>query len=443
MELFLLADVGSTYTKLLAVDPTGKIVARASAYTTVQTDVSEGFARARKEIERQSGHSDFSVLACSSAAGGLTMVACGLVPELTGQAARLAVLGAGAKLLYVLGYRINPGELERLNQVKPDMLLLAGGTDGGNRDILLNNADTLAKGLYPLPVIVAGNKDCAQEAADILASAGFPVSVAGNVMPELGELDIEPARESIRDLFLRHIVEAKGMNKLSDLLAAPLMPTPAAVFQGGQLLAEDYPELLLVDVGGATTDVYTFGGLLLAPGMVRRGLKPPREMRTVEADIGMRYSLASLVEQVDSNLFERSAAWRQELDLMLASPDYLVSDRGNEFEAALAAEAVRLAVGRHAGTLERVYSPMGHIDVLRGKDLRTIKTIVGVGGVLVNSSHPGQILQGALAPHPERLMPVDARLLLDSDYILAAAGLLASLAPEAARTLLKNSLISV
>lgn len=442
MAIYLLADVGSTWTKLTAVDSKGNIVGQASAPTTVKTDIMEGVDAALREIRLQTGRKEDSIYACSSAAGGLAMIACGLVPELTGEAARLAVLGAGAKVLRVFGYNLNEDDLREIEALRPDILLLAGGTDGGNKKILLENAQALADMVSPLPVVLAGNRNAARQGAEILEATGFSVKITGNVMPELNRLDIEPAREAIRTLFLSHIVKAKGMEAFSRHLAAPLIPTPAAVLAAGKLLAAEMGELLLVDIGGATTDVYSYGGIETPPGMVRKGLLPPWDMRTVEADIGMRYSLSSLVEQAGRDLLAgapQREQWQQELDKLLACPERLVSPGLEGLEVTLARAAVKIAVQRHAGTLERIYTPAGPTDILSGKDLRRMKTVIGVGGVLVNSPDP----IGILTMDREGLLPENPKLMLDSKYIMAAAGLLAGTAPEAARRMLADSLAAL
>lgn len=443
MKLYLLADVGSTWTKLAAVDNGGKLIAQASAPTTADTDVMLGFASALLEIKAQVGQAVYELYACSSAAGGLAMIACGLVPELTGQAAKLAVLGAGAKVLKVFGYSLNPDDLGTIERLRPDMVLLAGGTDGGNRQILVENAAGLAKHVRPLPVVLAGNRSVAHVAAEILHGAGFPVELTGNVMPELGELDIDPARNSIRTIFLNHIVQAKGMDVLSRQLAGPLVPTPVAVMAGGRVLAREFRELMMVDIGGATTDVYSYGAEEAPSGMVRKGLKPPWDMRTVEGDIGMRHSLASLVEQVGQGTILAKAKelskWEAELEKIMATPDSLISPEGSELETVLAQHAVKISLTRHAGSVERVYSPTGFVDILQGKDLRGIKTLVGIGGVIVNSNNPKGILSFA----SEGLLPDKPQLMIDSKYVMAAAGLLAEKMPDLAAKLLKSSLAAL
>jgi uncharacterized protein (TIGR01319 family) len=403
----------------------------------------QGFNAALSEVRTQAGKKEDKIYACSSAAGGLAMIACGLVPELTGQAAKLAVLGAGAKVLRVYGYNLNRDDIKEIESLRPDILLLAGGTDGGNTRFLLENAQALAAKVKPLPVVLAGNRNAVHEAAEILEAAGFSVEITGNVMPELNKLDIEPARGSIRNLFLRHIVRAKGMETLSRSLAAPLIPTPAAVLAAGKLLAQEIGQLLMVDVGGATTDVYSYGGVEVPTGMMRKGLEPPWDMRTVEADIGMRYSLSSLVEQAGlENILAQAPQeeqWRQELEKILASPGRLVSPGLEGLEMNLARAAVRISLLRHAGTVERIYSPTGAVDVLTGKDLRAIKTVIGIGGVMVNSPEP----RGILAMGNEGLLPENPRLMLDSKYIMAAAGLLAGDQPRLASRMLADSLATL
>lgn len=443
MKLFLLADIGSTWTKLAAVDSSGSIVAQAAAPTTASTDIMLGYNAALAEIKAQAGKGSYEVYACSSAAGGLAMIACGLVPELTGQAAKMAVLGAGAKVLRVFGYNFNRDDLALIEKLRPDIVLLAGGTDGGNGRIILENARALADNVSPLPVVLAGNRNSAHEAMEILTSAGFTVEITGNVMPELGKLDIEPARSSIRNLFFSHIIRAKGMEELSRQLVGPLVPTPAAVMAGGQLLSREMDQLLMVDIGGATTDVYTYGAEEVPSGMVRKGLAPPRNMRTVEADIGMRHSLSSLAEQAGLDSILDTAPnrdlWQSELEQIMVTPGRLVSPGLEGLETALAREAVHIAIARHGGCVERIYSPTGFVDVLQGKDLRSIKNVVGIGGVLANSSNPRDILEIS----GDGLLPENPNYMVDTKYIMAAAGLLADTRPDLAAIMLTNSLATL
>src|SRR5690606_8361215 len=200
-------------------------------------------------------------------------------------------------------------------RLAPDILLLAGGTDGGNEDVLLANARKLAAARLPAPVVVAGNAAVADDAARILAEGGLDVRVTENVMPELGVINVEPARAAIRDVFLEKIVEAKGLRVAEEYIEGVLMPTPAAVLAATRLLAEGtgrvagVGEAAVVDVGGATTDVHSVTrGAPAEPGVTLKGLPEPAAKRTVEGDLGVRVSAAALVEALGAETVAAAAA---------------------------------------------------------------------------------------------------------------------------------------
>jgi uncharacterized protein (TIGR01319 family) len=214
------------------------------------------------------------------------MVTVGLVRELTAEAARQAALGAGAKLVGCFAYRLTAADVRQIQALAPDVLLLCGGTDGGNRDVILFNAQRLAGAQLQCPVIVAGNREASEDIVELLPEA----IVADNVMPELNVLRIDPARHAIRDVFMRRIVQAKGIDRVRGMLDDVLMPTPAAVLEGARLLASGPPgqtgmgPLVVLDPGGATTDVHSIcDGAPAQPGAVPVGLPEPHDKRTVEA----------------------------------------------------------------------------------------------------------------------------------------------------------------
>jgi uncharacterized protein (TIGR01319 family) len=282
----LLIDFGSTYTKLRAValDPP-RLLACGQGPSTVTTDVTVGLDLALADLEKHLGAlPDFTHrLASSSAAGGLRMVTVGLVRELTAEAARQAALGAGARLVGTFAQRLTRGDVDRIVALTPDILLLAGGTDGGNVDVILHNARALAGSGLSCPIIVAGNRVVADDIFACLVQAGKPVTVTENVMAEFGQLNIEPARAAIRQVFIKRIVHAKGINRAASRFDQVLMPTPAAVLEGARLLAEGCDEeaglgpLVLVDVGGATTGVHSVpSGAPTESGVVVRGLPERR-----------------------------------------------------------------------------------------------------------------------------------------------------------------------
>ena len=449
----LLIDLGSTYTKVRAIDlENPRILGAGQGPSTVTTDVTVGLAKALADLERGMGERrEFTYrLASSSAAGGLRMVTVGLVRELTAAAARQAALGAGARLVGTFAYKLTSADVARIADLAPDIVLLAGGTDGGNEDVILHNAASLAACSVTCPVVVAGNRQAADEAAARLDAGGSPVTVTENVMPEFGVLDIEPTRAAIRRIFIDRIVHAKGIDRAAEMLDRVLMPTPAAVLDGARLLADGcgarpgLGSLLVVDVGGATTDVHSVaaGGPTRAE-VVYRGLPEPYLKRTVEGDLGMRHNARSIVQAAGREALADDAGLapeRIEALARLASEDVGRLPRSEEeraFDKALARAAVRLAVKRHAGTLDTVHTATGPVTVQYGKDLSAVETILGTGGALVHGPQPAAILETALADDadPFSLRPRTPRMVLDSDYILFACGLLGTVEPDAALTL--------
>ena len=165
MKPVLLVDFGSTYTKTVLADTDeGKLLGTASSFTTVQSDINEGLANACAKLKEQTGVGEYSeTYACSSAAGGLKMIAAGLVPELTVQAAKEASLGAGAKIMKTYSYQLTKSDVKEIDRLCPDIILLTGGTDGGNRESILHNAKRLSEMEKDIPIVAAGNRCCMEE----------------------------------------------------------------------------------------------------------------------------------------------------------------------------------------------------------------------------------------------------------------------------------------
>jgi len=447
MNLALLIDFGSTYTKLRAVDlDTARLVASAQGPSTVTSDITLGLDAALAELALQMGALPTfrHRLASSSAAGGLRLVTVGLVPDLTAKAARLAALGAGAKLVGTFSFELTQGDVDDMVRAAPDIVLLCGGTDGGNHKVIAHNAQQLAASDLTCPVVVAGNRSAADAVAGELRKAGKQIVVTENVMPVHLQLNIEQARQAIRQLFIEHIVHAKGIDKANARFDAVLMPTPAAVLQGAQNLVAGEPgfgSLLVVDIGGSTTDVYSIGdGMPSHSGVVYHGLPEPHAKRTVEGDLGMRHNARSLVAEAGREAFTQESglsAEAVEAQLQHCDDDTQwlpCSDSERQFDRALACCATRLSVTRHAGTHETVHTATGPVTLQRGKDLSEVTTLIGTGGVLVHSDDPARMLSAAMAGNdaPLSLRPRAAHLMLDEDYLLYACGLLGAVEPAAA-----------
>ena len=456
MKAVLLIDFGSTYTKVTAVDLDAEVLlGTAAAYTTIETDINDGLEKARALLEEKTGKLEFEACyACSSAAGGLRMVTSGLVPELTGEAARLASLGAGAKVVGVYAFQLTEDDIEDIRAAKPDIFLLVGGTDGGNTECILHNAKMLAEMKPDFPIVIAGNRTAARQCQRLLAEC--ECYVCPNVMPKFGVLNIEPTQKQIREIFLNRIIQAKGLSKATALLSDIMMPTPSAVLQAMELLAKgcgDEPgigELVAVDVGGATTDVYSIAdGMPEHMNTVYKGLPEPYAKRTVEGDIGMRYSLQGILDAAGlhricqlSGLTEPRVA---ELAAYLKAHPDTVSGGNDDLEKldfALASGATMEAVARHAGTISETYTMMGQTFVQEGKNLTQVRQIVVTGGSLIHTKRTAEIAAHALysPAHPESLRPKKADIWVDRTYILAAMGLLASHYPKTALKIMKKEL---
>lgn len=458
MKAILLIDIGSTYTKVVAVDIDRECVAgTAKAFTTVRTDINEGLEQAVSELRQRTGIRQYAEkFACSSAAGGLKMVAVGLVPDLTAQAARMAALSAGARVMKTCSYELGDREVAQIYELKPDIILLTGGTDGGNRNTILHNAKKIAETDGEFSVVVACNKSVLDDAGRILTDGGKDVRLCENVMPEFNVLNIVPAREMIRSIFLEKIIRAKGLTKVRELVEDILMPTPAAVLKAAGLLSagtesiKGFGDLLVVDVGGATTDVYSVAdGSPDAAGVIMKGLPEPYEKRTVEGDLGVRYNAAALADAAGIEAVAASAGMASEevsrlVEKIGTKPELLCGD--NEkiglLDNALASQAVRLAVERHAGRISSVFTAFGEAFVQTGKNLGRVRKVIGTGGPVINGSDQTQILREALfdKKHPEILKPVQAEFLLDRKYIMAAMGLLSLKYPDTALKIMKREL---
>jgi len=444
----LLIDFGSTYTKLRAIDlDRRRILGSGQGPSTVSTDIMIGMKAGLDDLERRlGGLPRFKYrLASSSAAGGLRMVTVGLVRELTAEAARRAALGAGAKLVGAFAYRLTASDVERIVSLAPDILLLAGGTDGGNSDVIVHNAQVLGRSALACAIVLAGNRNAADDARAALA--GRQVLVTDNVMPEFNVLHIEPARAAIRQVFIDRIVHAKGIDRAQAEFDRVLMPTPAAVLEGARLLADGCDgisglgALLVIDPGGATTDVHSVAnGEPSAPGVIVQGLPEPRVARTVEGDLGMRHNAANIVELVGVGAIAAEAG------LDTASVAALVAEISADFDRlprtageialdrALVCAAVKHAVIRHCGTVDTVHTVTGPVAVQHGKDLSEVNAVIGTGGALVHNPDPRSVLEMALADPamPRSLRPKAPKLLLDRHYLLYACGLLGTVEPQAA-----------
>lgn len=456
MNPILLIDFGSTYTKTTVVDPKERsVLANAQSFTTVDTDIGHGLSRALSKLN--AAPEDFSeVYACSSAAGGLRMMVSGLMPELTSKAAQMAALGAGAKVIHNFSHELTREDLQTIEEAEPDIFLLCGGTDGGNRRCIETNAKQLSTVQKRFPILYAGNRQAKDACAAYLKDK--EVIYCANVLPALDVIRIDEVQEAIRTLFQERIVQGKGLSRMNTILSRIAMPTPSAVQKGLELLSKGTKEqkgigeLIGIDLGGATTDVYSMTeGRPQADHILLKSLPEPYSKRTVEGDLGMRYSVEGIVDAAGfSHLSESAGIPEEQLTKMLQDlsdeKSMLPSDPAWEaLDFALAKHAVSTAVRRHAGRLEEVYTPHGRQYLQTGKDLRQVRTVVLTGGALLNTDREQELIADCLYKEsdPFTLLPEKVRILKDSRYILSAAGVLSMHDPDAAFEILTKELTDV
>ncbi len=454
MSCVVCVDFGSTFTKAALVDlESGDLLALASHATTLPGadgagDVLDGYdaclARLAEQDPRASGA---DVLACSSAGGGLRVAVVGNEELVTAEAGRRVALSSGGKVVLVLSGGLDDAKLVDLRSAEPDVVLLVGGTDGGNAEVLERDADILAAQPWAGPVVVAGNVESQAYVSARLSGSGTPHVVADNVVPRIGVLMPDSARRAIREIFLSHVIGGKHLSSRVDDRGRSFTDmvrgaTPDIVLTGVELLArgldDAHPgagDVVVVDVGGATTDVHSV--VELDPedsGLAREVVATTPVTRTVEGDLGMRWSAISTVEAAGRDDLAGAAARRR------ARPDFLPDD--DEERAAdldIAAAAVRIALERHAGRSKVVVSPEGRVVERSGKDLREVDVLVGSGGVLRHGG-PDAVRRVLLPATGDAFeggwqLPRDPRVVVDHDYVLAAAGLLAEDHPVAAHRL--------
>ncbi|MDD3126936.1 MAG: methylaspartate mutase accessory protein GlmL [Candidatus Izemoplasmatales bacterium] len=460
MAKYLLIDFGSTFTKLTAVDTEiGDIIGTAAHFTTVAEDIRIGYHNALSALKTKIGNNiKFDRIdACSSAAGGLKMAAIGLVEEMTVEAAKRVCLGAGAKVDLVFSHHLNRQEVQTIIEEKIDIILLAGGADGGNSECVLFNADLLGQMGVKISIVYAGNKSCQDEIKAIFDRYGLDGIICENVMPRINQLNIEDARNRIRDLFLKKIIVAKGIKKIEAEIDEVVLPTPEAVLHACELFSKGYldekgqGDIVVVDVGGATTDMYSLCPATKRSDVVLGGLEEPFAKRTVEGDLGIRYSSLGILKAISQEEITminqtHSIDIVSELKKRHEDPSMLPIDEHDEqVDQLIAQMCTYKAMTRHAGKMEEVFSPMGMVFHQTGKDLSDVDYVIGTGGPIIKAKHPVAILSQTtdVFRKSSELRPQHPQYMLDKDYILSAMGLLVRIDPVLALKIMKKHIIKL
>ncbi len=465
----LATDCGSTTTKAILIEKVEdeyRLVTRGEAPTTVEApfeDVTKGVLNAIKEIEELRGRRFLSddgetiltpqdgdagadiYISTSSAGGGLQMMVAGVVHAMTAESAARAALGAGSIVMDSLAsndHRLPHEKIETIRHLRPDMILLAGGVDGGTIKHVVELAELLASAnprprlgiAYKLPVIYAGNKVAREAVAEQLQEK-TDLTLVENLRPQLEQENLGPARDKIHDLFMEHVMQqAPGYNKLMAWTDAPIMPTPGAV---GKLIEHaaklNNINVVGVDIGGATTDIFSvFDGVF---------------NRTVSANLGMSYSMSNVLASAGMKNILRwvpmdfdEQELRNRIGNKMIRPTTIPAELEElKVEQALAREALRLAFEQHkefAVSLKGVQKQRTISDAFSQEiggetlvDMMNLNLIIGSGGVLSHAPRRSQSMRMMV----DSFLPEGVtRLAVDSIFMMPHLGVLSEVNEHAA-----------
>ncbi|MBL10478.1 MAG: hypothetical protein CL402_08200 [Acidiferrobacteraceae bacterium] len=462
-EVTALVDFGSTFTKVALVElETGSLLAKGQAHTTIKTDVIEGYGRALNQACDKISLDKKLVtpLAASSAGGGLSVAAIGLVDDYTATAARQAALNAGAKVDLVLSGRLNQTSIGVITKLTPDILLFSGGTDGGQTHQVLSNARKLAEFRFDIPIIIACNSEISEQISEILTESFSDIVITANVLPDITKMNIEPARLAISRIFIEKVIMGKGLSQSNVFSQSVILPTPQAVLIAVELLSkgtelsEGIGSVAAIDIGGATTDVHS--SIIETDNLTKmniRGVIYPPLKRSVQGDLGMRWSSKSAFEVDQDWIVETALRHKIARDELVKAinhrqinPSFLstkIVDK--KIDEILAISCATLSIERHCGKAHAVYIPNQGIDMFQeGINLRELPLLIGTGGVLSHGEIGNMVMEAALERQlKEALTPVSPQLIIDRDYVLAAAGILSISDKQAAFNLMRHNLLEM
>jgi uncharacterized protein (TIGR01319 family) len=436
----LVAEIGSTTTIVNAFDLSKPaFLGRGMARTSVETDVREGLSKAIENLRLNLGADRLSyrmMIASSSAAGGLRMTVHGLVKEMTVKAAEQAALNAGANLHLVTAGPLDDHDMAKIRSVRPNIIVVAGGTDHGEKTIPFDNLVKVAA--LGIPVIYAGNV----ANHDRIRALSFDhVTIVENVYPRVDDVNILPLRKAIYDTFEHHIVHAPGMAHVFDMVDKVIIPTPGAVMDATALYDSIEPGVVTLDVGGATTDVHSVCDP--RPEFQRDMEGEPRAKRTVEGDLGVYVNRMRVLETMSLRQIESMTGLSFEEARVLAQKEPFIpeTEDGLRLVRALAGTCVKGALDRHAGDMRRVFTTNGIKVIPEGRDLSMVRTVILTGGALLHHPNAEDVIRDHVLSSPTRLLfDSGVRILRDRHYIMASLGVLSAVDREAAIRLLQDTL---
>jgi len=457
MNYVITIDFGSTFTKIVVVSlAEKKIILSDKVASTVGIDaticLNQCYELARTVLSEEE-FQNAKKLASSSAAGGLRMAVIGLTKSLSTLAGKAAALGAGAKIIANYSGRLTDEKMQRLEESNAEIILLCGGYERGNVSMVLANANKIAGSKVKVPIIYSGNSELCHDIRCIMQSNHKKCYVVENIIPELNVLNVEPAQEVIRNLFLDRITDMKGFNVVKQEFDNQLIPTPKAVLTAGMLLnkgtenIEGFGPLLIVDIGGATTDVYSFDENRSFGGARPVGLAEPFAKRTVEGDLGMRESSGGVINEnyineVIKDLGIEEEQLRKSIGNRIRNIDYLPDcEMERKIDDTIAKLAVYQALRRHAGCVKPSYNAKCQ-SIQVGKNITEVSKVIGTGGILVHNRNPIKIMKSAEKNYRDKgiLLPEKIDGYLDTEYVLFSAGLLKEIDQDAAIEIMLKSI---
>jgi uncharacterized protein (TIGR01319 family) len=445
----LVAEIGSTTTIVNAFNIKGDdpvFLGRGVANTTVDTNVLEGLQLAVEDLSRFLNVDKITydeMFASSSAAGGLRMTVHGLVYEMTVRASKEAALNAGANIHLVTANKVKEKDLRKIVDLKPNIILIAGGTDYGETDTALYNIEKVLDLNLDIPIIYAGNIENHDEIIELFENREKSqfLKIVENVYPRVDYLNILPLRKVIYETFEENIIHAKGMNHIFEMVNQKIMPTPGSVMESTMILREKIGNIITIDVGGATTDIHSVANPSDDFSDFQEG--EPLQKRTVEGDLGVFINHENVLKLFKKNeLLDKISLNSEELDEILSHYNYIPKTLGErEVVFELTRKCTTLGLDRHVGDLKRVFTTSGQKIIPEGKDLTQVENIVLTGGALINLEGTEDIVREYIVKNPTKLVPnKNVKIYKDHDYIMASVGVLSLKYPEIAFKLLKKSL---
>lgn len=444
----LVAEIGSTTTLVNAftIDNNNPIfLGRGVSNTTVETDVNIGLNLAISQLCKHLEVDEITyseMFATSSAAGGLRMTVHGLVYEMTVRASKEAALNAGANIHLVTANKITEDNIEEIRKINPNIILVAGGTDYGERDTALYNIKRILDLDLKIPTIYAGNIENQKTIIKMFEKRNMSefLKIVENVYPRVDYLNILPLRKVIYETFEENIIHAKGMNHIFEIVNQKIMPTPGSVMESTMILHQKLGNIVTIDVGGATTDIHSVA--IPSDDFKKYQEGEPLSKRTVEGDLGVFINFKNVLKLFKNyDKFSDNGINRKKMDEIIYDYSYIPqNDIQKEFVRTLTEKCVNTALDRHVGDSKRVFTSSGQKIIPEGKDLTQVQYVVLTGGALINLKDTDKLITNYIQSNPTKLLPIEGvKVLKDNDYIMASVGVLSLKYPDIAYKLLLKS----